>query len=254
MRISDLTRVPLAVSLVLAAASSAALPASQAPAAVVRHVTDSAASTVGAASVVAGRQYAFSSVVAGKPVRWNPCAPIHWRVSKGAAPAGGFRVLRHAVDTVAAATGTTWVYDGLSTRTPGTSALPREASQSAPVLLGWSDGSRSDLLAGKPWSTLGITRTTWFGVRSGTTAVAATRGAVVALDRRHRLPLHGAVSWDAVVLHELGHVMGLAHAPDTRQLMAARLSGSSSGRLAAGDRTGLALLGRGQGCVSLPIG
>ncbi|MCA1712414.1 MAG: matrixin family metalloprotease [Actinobacteria bacterium] len=94
-----------------------------------------------------------------------------------------------------------------------------------------------------------MTRTTWFGRTTSTGTVAATRGAVVALDRTDRLPLRGYNSWTAVALHELGHAMGLAHPNDSGELMNAVLPRTLAS-LQTGDRTGLYKLGRAQGCIS----
>jgi predicted Zn-dependent protease len=49
-----------------------------------------------------------------------------------------------------------------------------------------------------------------------------------------------------VVLHELGHVVGLAHVDDARELMYRDNVGQTS--FGSGDLTGLAALGRGR-CV-----
>ena len=49
-----------------------------------------------------------------------------------------------------------------------------------------------------------------------------------------------------MITHELGHVLGLDHAPDPRQLMYAENIGVTA--LADGDRRGLAILGAGR-CV-----
>jgi hypothetical protein len=46
-----------------------------------------------------------------------------------------------------------------------------------------------------------------------------------------------------VVLHELGHLVGLAHVNDPQQLMYSR--GSTSNGLGPGDLAGLARLGEG---------
>jgi hypothetical protein len=96
-----------------------------------------------------------------------------------------------------------------------------------------------------------MTRTVWFGVDDGMGhRVAATRAAVVALDRTDRLPLRGVQSWSATALHELGHVMGLDHPADTHQLMAATLPNLSTYQV--GDNTGLTRVGRAAGCVNIP--
>lgn len=196
--------------------------------------------------------YRFSSILDGQPVRWNPCQPIHWRANVARGPIGGLTVLKAAVAQIASQTGTTWVYDGVTLTTPNSGYLPRTPTNvNKPVLLGWTDGSASDLLRGQPARVLGMTRTVWFGVDDGRGhRVAATRAAVVALDRTDRLPLRGTQSWSATALHELGHVMGLDHPADSHQLMAATLPNVTG--LQAGDKTGLTRLGRAAGCVVIP--
>ena len=187
-----------------------------------------------------------------QPVRWNPCQAIHWKSNVSRGPVGGLDVLKAAVAHIAYVTKTTWVYDGATTTVPTTAYLPKVPSNiNRPVVIGWTDGTASDLLRYKPAAVLGMTRTVWFGVDDGMGhRVAATRAAVVALDRTDRLPLRGVQSWSATVLHELGHVMGLDHPADTHQLMAATLPNVSS--LQTGDNTGLTRVGRLAGCVNVP--
>jgi hypothetical protein len=213
------------------------------------------APTVTAARLVStvSSAYKFSSLLDGQPVRWDPCTAIHWRSNTARGPVGGLAVLMESVAKIAALTGTTWVYDGASTTAPSTSYLPKTpASVYKPVLLGWTDGASSDLLAGKPARVLGMTRTVWFGTDDGRGhRAAATRAATVALDRTDKLPLRGATSWSTTVLHELGHVMGLDHPTDTRQLMASTLPANATD-LQTGDRTGLGRIGKAAGCVNVP--
>ncbi|MGB8021524.1 MAG: matrixin family metalloprotease [Candidatus Nanopelagicales bacterium] len=49
----------------------------------------------------------------------------------------------------------------------------------------------------------------------------------------------------AIIMHELGHLVGLAHTEHDDQLMFPRGNAGVT-KYAVGDRTGLALLGRGQ--------
>ena len=58
---------------------------------------------------------------------------------------------------------------------------------------------------------------------------------------------HGEETARAIVMHELGHLAGLAHVDDRNQLMYPETSGQLTD-FAAGDLTGLAALGRGA-CV-----
>ncbi len=96
-----------------------------------------------------------------------------------------------------------------------------------------------------------MTRTAWFGVQHPDgTKIAATRSAVIALDATDTLPTTGPLSWTAVALHELSHAIGLGHATDTTQLMAAVLP-RTTGTLQNGDKAGLTRLGAGAGCITI---
>ena len=218
-------------------------------------VTSRRAARTGTAGLKAGNaaSYTFGAVLDGKPVRWDPCTPIRWTSNTTRGPAGGLAVLSAAVAQIAAQTGTTWTYVGESRAVPGMGYLPTRARDAyPPVLLGWTDGRSSDLLAGQPANVLGMARNGWFGVRKADgSSIAALRAGVVALDATERLPLTGPLSWQAVALHELSHVMGLGHTSDPRQLLAALLPRDLAG-LQAGDRAGLTRVGRSAGCVTVP--
>jgi hypothetical protein len=248
---------PLVVAVALLAvlasglAAAVAFPAARAAGSVVG-ISEPEPVLVGTATSSTSQLYKFSSVLAGKPVRWNPCAPIHWRFQAANAPAGGFTVVKAAIARVQLATGIRFVYDGLSTAVPSTRWLPTTTANVPPVLIGWTDGSHSDLLHGVPAGVLGVTRTAYFGTTVDGAQVAATKAAVIALDRTDRLPLTGSVSWSAVLQHEMGHVMGLDHVGNARQLMYPMLQRSLVG-LQAGDLLGLARLGRTAGCINLPF-
>lgn len=212
--------------------------------------TDADAVMAGTSTSSTSTLFRFSSLVAGKPVRWNPCAPIHWKFRTTGAPAGAGRVTMAAVARVAKLTGTRWVFDGVTTATPTSSWLPKSTTSIRPVLIGWTDARHSDLLRNQPRAVLGVTRTAYFGATVDGRQVAATKAAVIALDRTDRLPLTGPVSWRTTLLHELGHGMGLNHVSNPSQLMNAVL-GRTLTDFGYGDKLGLARVGRSAGCVDL---
>lgn len=253
--VSRLRTAAVSATLALAALGGTAAALSTSSAGEISGTTGGAL-TAGTTTVTApagSTSYRFSTLLSGKPVRFDPCTQIRWKSNTARGPVGGLDVLKGAVAKIAAATGTSWVYAGATTAAPSSALLPKApAATYPPIVIGWADGATSNLLAGQPTNVLGMTRTAWFGVQlADGRKIGATRGAVIALDRTDRLPLRGASSWESVTLHELSHAMGLAHVADSSQLMASILPRSLSG-LQAGDRNGLAHVGRSAGCVTIP--
>lgn len=242
---------PLALALA-AVGLAGALTSSQPAATVLSGMSERDAVSTGVSLPrTSGAAYRFAAVLDAKPVRWDPCTTIHWRFNTHGAPTGGATVVRSAVARVAQATRTTWILDGTTTAVPSTGVLPRTMDAHRPIVIGWTNAAHSDLLRGGAANVLGVTRTAWFGIDNGTSRVAEMQAAVIALDGTHRLPLTGRVSWKAVLLHELGHAMGLDHVGTTSQLMYPVLP-SNLTDLQSGDLAGLTRLGRSAGCVVMP--
>lgn len=245
----------IAILAVLAAGiTSAVVPGSRTHSPVVSWSEPEAvgATTATTATTSLSSYYKFSSYVGGKPVRWNPCQTIRWQFRPAGAPVGSFKVVAAAVARISRATGIRMVYAGSVSTAPTSKWLPTSTSNVRPLLIGWTDGSHSDLLRGLPRGVLGVTRTAYFGATVDGAQVAATKAAVVALDRTDRLPLTGPVSWSAVLQHELSHAMGLDHVSNSRQLMYPVLSRRIY-TLQPGDLLGLYRAGRVAGCIRLPF-
>ncbi|HUR14543.1 MAG TPA: matrixin family metalloprotease [Mycobacteriales bacterium] len=204
----------------------------------------------GTATTTTTALYRFSTLIGGKPVRWNPCAAVHWRFRTAGAPTGSGTIVKAAVARISRATGITFVYDGTTTATPTSAWLPKTTLGIRPLLIGWTDASHSDLLRNQAASVLGVTRTAYFGITLDGVQLAATKAAVIALDRTNRLPLTGSVSWSTTLQHELAHAMGLAHVSNSKQLMYPVLQRTLYG-LQSGDLAGLYKLGRSAGCINL---
>jgi hypothetical protein len=239
------------LALLAAGLTTVAVPGARTHAPVVRWSEPESVGTA-TASTATSSYYRFSSYVGGKPVRWNPCATIHWRFRTTYAPAGGYYYVRDAINRISLATGIRFRYDGPTTATPTSKWLPTSTSNIRPLLIGWTDGNHSDLLRGLPRGVLGVSRTAYFGATVDGRQVAATKAAVIALDRTDKLRMTGSVSWSAVLQHELAHAMGLDHVGNSRQLMYPMLQRNVYG-LQYGDRLGLYRLGRSAGCISLPF-
>jgi hypothetical protein len=184
------------------------------------------------------------------PIRWNPCRPLHYRISLGGlVPASEVARVRAAFGAAGAALGgVQFSYDGPTTVVPDT--VDDAGRAGADIVFAFSlPGSgpaRSALLTG------------WEAGRGG---FAAT-GAAGAQGRDAQHPTHGSIVIDAakwkimtrhdrtvLYLHEIGHVAGLDHPADGHQIMT---SGAYDlpARYQTGDLAGLATLGRQAGCTA----
>jgi hypothetical protein len=198
-----------------------------------------------------GGPYAFLERQADgvSPVAYDPCRPIHYVVHPDGEPAGGAEVIAAAIARVSQVTGLQFVDDGptdeASTRDRAIFQPARYGDRWAPVLFAWESDAANPDLAGEIVG------------EGGSTAVSLGDGpkvfvtGTVSLDAG-QFPqiLHrrkGTAIAQAIVMHELGHLVGLDHVQDDHQLMYPTSRGDVLD-YAAGDLTGLAALGTGR-CV-----
>ncbi len=196
----------------------------------------------------AASHYSFLQTLPnGDPVTFDPCRPIHYvvRDAPGAGAAGRDAVTR-AVADLSLATGLAFVDDGDTDEVPTDGrglSVPRYGSRWAPVLIAWSDPTESPDLEG---DTVGVGGGITLG-RDGGHRTYVT--GMVRLDTpalaRHLGSSGGAAEAQAVIMHELAHVLGAGHAEDSGEIMAAATGADSLGE---GDRYALAVLGQGK-CV-----
>jgi len=191
--------------------------------------------------------YAFlQSSSDGLPVTFDPCRPVHFVVRPDHEPAGGHALLLGALADVSAATGLQFLDDGTTDEGPGEdrAAYQREryGDRWAPVLVTWSTAAESPALAG---GILGRAGPYSFG-RDHDDVRFVTGSAVFngpALDAQLRSGEDAKAR--AVLLHELGHLVGLGHVGDPYQVMYdTNVYPLASYR--AGDLRGLEQLGLGR--------
>lgn len=192
------------------------------------------------------------------PYRWNPCQPIHYEVNLGNAPAGGIDDVREAIARVSEATGIEFVEDGTTARTVDMqlgrafqSRIPGEPRY-LPLLIEWVPHEHFDFVADtKKAAAFGIPYRGF-----GDLAREYVSG-VIAMDAGERLPSGFGMRYSEgmILLHEFGHVMGLAHVASPEELMwSPEISEVSHPDLALsdwgpGDLEGLQALGREAGCL-----
>jgi hypothetical protein len=153
------------------------------------------------------------------PVTWDRCTPIHYVMRPDGAPPQAAAEVRAALDMVARATGLVFVYDGVTDEAP-TQDRPsyqpeRYGDRWAPVLLAWSTATETPRLAG---TVLGLGGPQLWDPGSGARYV--TGMVVFDIDDVRRLGgFDRGTHVRPILLHELGHLVGLAHVADRGQVM-----------------------------------
>lgn len=165
---------------------------------------------------------------AGQPIAY-PCGPIHYTVSTQHAPDDFEQVVHGAVGMVSAASGYTFAYDGPTTDRDFYAHLV--AGRAGPVLIGFAGSGEVPGLAGD--------------VAGRAASAPAGDGAhystgVIMLDAAYYAQGEDLAQRQAIVQHELGHVLGLGHVRDGGELMNEDNTGRTG--FGPGDLAGLRAL------------
>ena len=205
------------------------------------------------AAAAPSSSYAFAFVGPdGNPTRFNPCAVVPYVVNPDGAPPGGIDDLHGAFARISDALGISFVYEGTTDERPSMARPPvqsRYGDRWAPILVGWVGPEENAQLVGP---TAGIGEA-FFVSTNGQSWVSVTGQVFLDRDELQAWPtgFGAGQTHGELVLHELGHVVGLNHVNDVDQRMHPVMT-PGIGELGRGDRGGLWRLGAAQGCLTVP--
>jgi hypothetical protein len=182
--------------------------------------------------------------------RWNPCETIGYRVNAAQATAGAVGDVKEAFQRLSQATGFRFAYKGT------TSGIPSLGSNSwyptdTDIVVAWAQRAESTLLrAYGDAVAVGAAMTSGgYAQSDGTSVTRIVKGAVVVDSQRiYRGGFGTGKTRGDIVLHELGHAMGLGHTGSAKQIMYPSVT-TGPARLGEGDLQGLYKRGARLGCV-----
>ena len=202
-------------------------------------------------------------------IRWNPCQQavtyaVNPRLASktSAGRAAAVADAREAFRRVGNRTGINFTFAGRTTEIPRNTSKQSWSSRqrAAEIVVAWVDQSRSKTrsnLMTNSGSGYGSGVGGWM-MRAWTNSdgdwrAAIGRGFVVINSGHNNIYKSGygsGLTRGALLLHEIGHAMGLGHVGATRELMYPTMLDREFSKYKDGDRTGLRRVGRPLGCVA----
>lgn len=192
----------------------------------------------------------------GAAVRYDACRPLHYVVNPAMATPDGVRDIHRAIELTGQASGLRFVYDGVTDEVydPDRPAYQPEryGDRWAPILISWTSSLPAlETPAGgeerRPIAAAGSR----FEVNDQGHPVYVSGHAVFDSSVTEIRDGFGGETWGQAMLHELGHVLGIAHVDDPASVMNPVI-GRRAAVWGGGDRAGLWSQGIGSPCVATP--
>jgi len=173
----------------------------------------------------------------GSPLGFSPCREIGYVVNPAGAPDNWAELVSIAVREVSDATGLQFEDEGV-TDDRNFSERIDSSGNAEPVIIAWADDSEVDALADDVAGVGGPTL-----IQRGNLRSFASGSVILDTDITDRLDrqIGGGNAQLGLLLHELGHLVGLDHVDDPNELMYP--TATSMTAFGPGDLQGLSLLG-----------
>lgn len=207
------------------------------------------------------RSYSFLAAARDgcQPVRFNPCEPVRYVIG-GDPPAGAANEAHEAVARVSEASGLRFVFEGETDESFGRRSPyqpDRYGERWPPLLIAFEhQGTRAPRDGGEGSVVAGTGVPTAVGDVLVTAQMSLNVDAIVDLDTRETVPggFGPGITRGRILLHELGHSIGLGHVADAEQIMHEPLTDHPPvpADYADGDRVGLRFVGAELGCLDTP--
>jgi hypothetical protein len=174
------------------------------------------------------------------PTRWNPCQPVHYRLNIKRAPRGALTDINEALRRVRQITGLRFVYDGKTKFIP---QFPN-TEQREPLVIAYPKPSQSNYWKLAPDED-GFGGVTWHGKHAAVDhGFAIVRSDLLKQTTPAHMGFGTGLTDGGILLHELGHAVGLAHASHPDEIMYPSPANKVAALYGPGDYNGLRILGR----------
>jgi hypothetical protein len=190
-------------------------------------------------------------VFGAKPrVRWDSCDTIRWTFNAKNSPRKALRQLRGGFRRIHLATGLDFAFKGKTSQKPNPYGNNVDG---ADVIIGWRTAKDYRVFRRHP-GTVGIGGNKYYSgyqEADGSPVNKAVQGGVVFnASMRGKLSrgFGKGATWGEVIIHELGHVIGLGHPNASKQIMYYSVIGRNAD-WGAGDLAGFRRLGDVRGCL-----